>query len=714
MTRRMIETTFPIIEISQLAIPERSSYKPIYQMSKWFARRSSSIFRAILLSCILDPSDDIMKEFYEVKDNFNNITILDPFMGGGTTIIEALRLGMNCIGVDINPVAWFITKTESVMVDTEELNLLITKCEGDLKNHIKKWYKTFCPECKNNADIIYTHWVKSLPCPTCNSNIPMFRNFLVGYLANEAIVYCPSCHAVFSSNKPLTSEISCPDCNNKFKTSSGYRKGRKILECPDCGDLIKILNTTQSRKAPLSSKPFAIEGFCSHCANDSDPNSDLSKSKFKFIKKVSQEDLNLYEEAEEQWQNLSDQYLWPKEDISIGVTTKVLLNHNYSKWADLFNSRQLLTLSLILDYIKDIEEDNLQEMLLAAFLNLLNHNNTFTRYSPKGQKVEGIFSRHDFHPLSTYAENNVWGTRYGRGTWIKCLKRLLKGKEYNHTPYNFEYSSKDASTRKRHKVMVGKIDGRIHNGEIEDFPNQKSNLLLLCQDSEKIPLFPNGIDLIISDPPYADNVNYSELSDFLYVWIRLILKKKYPIFVPVETPKLEEAIEAKNRNTDYYLKLANIFSNCKRQLSPDGVFVFTFHHADPDTWFKLADLIEQSGFSVKKTHALQSEALNVLNIQNKKAVSYDLIISCYLTVEEIRNNVSLAEFVIRLNKNYHNKIEYYSNIGLTIQTNNVIVVFFGEYLELISQVQPILEEKPIPKSDLWKSCKDLYLSIIQT
>ena len=77
MTKRMIETAFPIIEISQLAIPERSSYKPIYQMSKWFARRSSSIFRAILLSCILNPSDDIIDEFYNATDSFKDITILD-------------------------------------------------------------------------------------------------------------------------------------------------------------------------------------------------------------------------------------------------------------------------------------------------------------------------------------------------------------------------------------------------------------------------------------------------------------------------------------------------------------------------------------------------------------------------------------------------------------------------------------------------------------
>ncbi len=714
MTKRMIESTFPIIDVSRLAIPERSSYKPIYQISKWFARRSSSIFRAILLGCVLNPSDNLMKEFFKTKGTFKEITVLDPFMGGGTTIIEALRLNMKCIGVDINPVAWFITKTESILVDLSELQGVISKCEEVLENNVKQWYKTTCPECMNSADIIYTHWVKVLNCSTCNRSIPMFRNFLVSYLANDPILLCPSCYAVFPSSKPLNSDINCPHCNEKFNPSIGYRMGRKFLKCPDCGDTTHILSTIQRSKTPLSSKPFAIEGFCPHCSIENRKDTQISKSNYKFIKKFSKKDYELYNEAEEYWKNHSNKYLWPKEDIPIGIATKVLINHNYTKWSDLFTSRQLLALSLILTHIDEIDNEILQEMLLAAFLNLLNHNNCFTRYSPKGQKVEGIFSRHDFHPLSTYTENNVWGTRYGRGTWIKCLNRLLKGKQYNLTPYNFEYYMSKEKIAKHRKVITGKIDGVVFKGDIKDFPDDSSNLLLLCRDSEHIPLVKNTVDLLISDPPYSDNVNYSELSDFLYVWIRIILSKRYSIFEFVETPKREEAIETKNRETDYYTKLANIFSNCKMHLKPEGLFVFTFHHANPDTWLKLADLLENSGFYTVKTHALQSEALNVLNIQNKKAISYDLIIVCRKKVKEDKEALPLSEFMRCLEENFNKKITYYSKIGLSIQATNRIVVFFGEYFELISKVQPVRRSIPMSKLEIWKSCKDLLSSRILT
>jgi len=95
-----IEVGFPIVEINRVAVPERNSFKPIYQMHKWFARRASCVFRAIILGA-LKPAiqtdgtpTDLMEEFY--KDHFNDPdtkdkVILDPFMGGGTTVVEALQ-----------------------------------------------------------------------------------------------------------------------------------------------------------------------------------------------------------------------------------------------------------------------------------------------------------------------------------------------------------------------------------------------------------------------------------------------------------------------------------------------------------------------------------------------------------------------------------------------------------------------------------------------
>ncbi|MHA2328933.1 MAG: hypothetical protein ACXACR_10480, partial [Candidatus Hodarchaeales archaeon] len=367
MQPRLIEHTFPIREISELAIPERSSYKPIYQISKWFARRSSSTFRAILLGSILPSTADLMSHFYK-DHNFSGITVFDPFMGGGTTILEGLRLGLNCIGNDLNPIAWFITKTEAELIDIEELKLSIHDCEHDVGDSIKKWYKTLCPVCEHQAEIIYSHWVKLLPCNKCKSLIPLFRNFLVAVKGKKSTIICPSCESVFEHIGLLPPEVQCSQCQFEFNPSKGYRFGRNSCKCQHCGTSNNILEEQKKSVDVLPSKLFALEGFCFHCASDKSSESPLKATNFKFIKRVVQTDLDLYHQAELEWNKKAEEFLWPKEEIPSGIATRTLHNHNYRKWADLFNARQLLTLSMIIEYIQKIPNHTLQEMFLAAFI----------------------------------------------------------------------------------------------------------------------------------------------------------------------------------------------------------------------------------------------------------------------------------------------------------------------------------------------------------
>src|SRR3989442_15614135 len=98
--KRAIEVGFPIVEINRLAVPERNAFKPIYQMHKWFARRASCVFRAILLGCLKPAGTGIMTEVYKDHNHdpdTNGKVILEPFIGGGTRVREAPRL--RCKGI---------------------------------------------------------------------------------------------------------------------------------------------------------------------------------------------------------------------------------------------------------------------------------------------------------------------------------------------------------------------------------------------------------------------------------------------------------------------------------------------------------------------------------------------------------------------------------------------------------------------------------------
>jgi putative DNA methylase len=145
-----LEVDFPIIPINQIANVEGNAGKPIYQMSKWWARRRSSVFRSMLIAAAMKAPDDesqTAKAVWEVyyanhqkHGSFRHLKVADPFMGGGTTIVEGSRLGMQMFGCDLNPVAWFVVKNEMARVDIGEVQRLLAEIEAEVKPVIMPYY----------------------------------------------------------------------------------------------------------------------------------------------------------------------------------------------------------------------------------------------------------------------------------------------------------------------------------------------------------------------------------------------------------------------------------------------------------------------------------------------------------------------------------------------------------------------------------------------
>src|ERR1700691_435401 len=141
-----LEVDFPIIPVNQIAVIEGNAGKPIYQMSKWWARRRSSVFRSMLLAAAMKAPEDESKAAKAVWDvyyanhqkrgSFRHLKVAEPFMGGGTTVVEGSRLGMQMFGCDLNPIAWFVVKTEMAQVDIKEVKRLLAEIEAEVKPQI--------------------------------------------------------------------------------------------------------------------------------------------------------------------------------------------------------------------------------------------------------------------------------------------------------------------------------------------------------------------------------------------------------------------------------------------------------------------------------------------------------------------------------------------------------------------------------------------------
>lgn len=153
-----LEVDFPILPINQIAMMEAHAgvtTKPIYQMSKWWARRSSSVFRSMLIAAAMKAPDDqaeaakaVWDVYYanhQAKGALKDLKVADIFMGGGTTIVEGSRLGMQMFGNDLNPVAWFVVKNELAKVDPDEVKALLADIEAEVKPQIMPFYACDCP-----------------------------------------------------------------------------------------------------------------------------------------------------------------------------------------------------------------------------------------------------------------------------------------------------------------------------------------------------------------------------------------------------------------------------------------------------------------------------------------------------------------------------------------------------------------------------------------
>lgn len=242
-----LEVNFPIVPINALSNLEGNAGKPIYQMSKWWARRRSSVFRSLLIAAAVEAPEDplqaekrVWEHYYsnhQKAGHFKHLRVLDCFMGGGTTLVEGARLGFQMTGVDLNPVAWFVVKNELACSDPEQVRAFFDHIEREVKPLVQPFYTTTCPRGHKGhwvetasgqvvdvepldllpeqrkvyhwegPEVIYTFWAKHGPCQAsgCGHRTPIFKNPVI-------------------AEKKLTAyyiSLTCTDCGHEFNAELG-------------------------------------------------------------------------------------------------------------------------------------------------------------------------------------------------------------------------------------------------------------------------------------------------------------------------------------------------------------------------------------------------------------------------------------------------------------------------------------------------------------
>jgi hypothetical protein len=197
---------------------------------------------------------------------------------------------------------------------------------------------------------------------------------------------------------------------------------------------------------------------------------------------------------------------------------------------------------------------------------------------------------------------------------------------------------------------------------------------------------------VITDPPYADNVNYSELADFFYVWLRLILKNEDQQFAPEYCPKTSEIVENRSRGLsmqDFEDGLTSVLRQSAEKVAADGLVIFTFHHAGDDAWVSVLEFICNASLVIEAIYPVHSEREASLHLQDNEAISYDLIHVCRKRrTEDTRNKRSwagLRQLVRQRAGEEIARIEAGRYGGQPLASPDIRMVLIGKCLEVYSR-----------------------------
>jgi adenine-specific DNA methylase len=600
LTEKYIENNFPIEAISLLAIKEGNSKRPIYHLHKWWARRLTSIVRGLLIGSSLPKTateNDFWERFYG-KSTLDELTIMDIFMGGGSSLVEAKKMGAKTIGIDIDPMACFITSKELQTVDLNELEKTFKDLEQKVSTQIKHLYRTVVNG--HEKAVINNFWVYRVDCPNCSYEFQAHPHYQIYHTKNEQGIVCKHCGNINIESIKLNIS-DCTQCNEQTIIKDG-NLNRGICTCPQCKSLFPLRERIKGNE---SLQLFAIE---------------YQEQNKKVYKQADEFDFNLYKEAEQKFIAEENNIPLPNEKISIeNEKDKRPLSHGYIYYKDLFNKRQLYALGLILREIAKIEDTTMKEWMLIAFSDSLASNNMLCNYAYGYQKLTPLFGIHAYSVPSRPVENNVWGTGgFGRGSFEKIFQKMIRSKQYCIKPFETKIDN-----NKTKKIFTTEnIYSSVTNDPNQFYANKADSLILNQSSTDLNQIHNKSIDLILTDPPYYDNLHYSHLADFYYQWIKSFIHSN-------ETCPLTQSLFAQNDNEETYVlftsKLKAIFHQAYLKLKDDGMMVFSYHHNKENAWKAIAEALKENNFYISNIFPVRSEGQSAYH-SNTQTIKWDSIL----------------------------------------------------------------------------------------
>ena len=589
-----IDYEFPekfVDELSRQEVFNKHLFRPNTYLHKWWARRCGSTFRTILKQF----APDLRRTDYYAPGGLEGLTVLDPMMGGGTTLHEAIRLGANVIGADIDPIPVIQARASLSRADLADLRTSFNRFFDNLYINLSHYFQTECPTCSKPTDIQYSLYGVRKAC-RCRS-VVQIDQYTLRDEGDRQIAINPRDWTISDQHNTGNIAGEVPDLISK-----------RDKQCPACGGAYHALTDLPFYARHV---PVAIAGHCD--------------AHGMFFRSPSEHDLNLINQADQQRDSLD--FGWPDHfEVRDGSKSGDLLRQNIQSYLDVFSSRQLLYLRHAIEQLEDhhgIEKTNLGLLISTS----LEFNSMLCGYKGSYKRRPGAirhtFALHAYSFQYTVLENNPVNPRRSSGNLKQLFHdRIERGRKWAALPVERKI---DGAGKKQLVRMVGETDEGAEVFAQADLAGGNSRFWIMQRDSQSLPIASQSVDMVVTDPPYYDNVQYANLGAFFRVWLSRLL----PEAAEWDYDESMSAVVSKTNDgpTAYTSTLTGIFVECQRVLKPHvGRMVFTFHHWDPAAWAELTIALKSSGFRLKNFYVVSSEHPISVHIRDLKSIRHDCVL----------------------------------------------------------------------------------------
>jgi adenine-specific DNA methylase len=527
----------------------RELHLPPISVYRWWARRTESVNGAIL---------DAFG-----KDHPGRCLIADPFSGGGVIALAAVVRGHRVYAQDLNPWATAGLAAMLSLPSPVEVSRAILKFQAACSDLIAAAYSTRFSD-GTPSEISHTFRVATAACSACGHRERLFPHALVSLLQRKergktaAFLACPEGHLFLSDH---SQKRRCPTCNRITDPVASYTEQRMIT-CQRCGHTEKL-----EQRAANGSWSWEIV----------------------LVERVQKGRREIAFPTPEEIQQADGNHWQPTKSLGPiveGQETKVLLRHGFRNWEDIYPRRQRAILEALLTRIDEvIEGEDLRAALRMAVIGAAEMAGYLSRWDRWYLKSYEAMANHRFNFTTLCAEPNVWGTRTsGRGTVMRRLHQLLRAAKWMSSETRKRLIVETLANTNGKPALSSKVDVRVVTGS-----------------SESMALRSSLVDLVLTDPPYHDDVQYSELSLPFRAWSRMTTDSL-----------VGEAVvnDATGQNSDhgaYRRILTRIFSEVRRCLKPNGHLILSYANREPEAWIDLFSAFQEARFRAVGCAVVHSE-----------------------------------------------------------------------------------------------------------